>query len=64
MPKLSPGELSKHKTKGCRLTCGWYVGPDRKRRPKIFWLGQQKDRASLTRRSREDFGFKAPRFEK
>jgi hypothetical protein len=47
MPKLAPGELSKHKSKGYRLTCGWYVGSDGKRRPKVFWLGQQKDRALL-----------------
>lgn len=47
MPKLAAGELSKHPSKGYRLTCGTYVAPDGKRRPKVFWLGSDKNKALL-----------------
>lgn len=47
MPKLAAGQLSKHPTKGYRLTSGKYVGVDGKTRPKVFWLGHDKDRALL-----------------
>ena len=46
MPKLPPGQLSKHPTKGYRLTCGWYV-KDGVRRPKVFWLGKDLARATV-----------------
>jgi len=45
MPKLPEGQLSKHPTKGYRMTCGTYVGSDGKRRPKVFWLGHDKEKA-------------------
>src|SRR3954454_13188736 len=44
VPKLPPGELSHHATKGYRLTCGWYV-KDGVKRPKVFWLGKDKAKA-------------------
>src|SRR3954453_9346555 len=47
MPKLPPGDLSKHPTKGYRLTSGWYL-KDGKKRPKVFWLGHDKEKAQLT----------------
>ena len=47
MPKLPPGELSHHKTKGFRITCGFYMGTDGKKRPKVFWLGHDKTQALM-----------------
>jgi integrase len=46
MPKMTPGELPYHKIKGYRITCGTYV-KDGKRRPKVFWLGKNRDKAIL-----------------
>ena len=45
MRKLPPGQLSKHKLKGYLLRCGSYVGTDGKRRPKVFWLGHDLQKA-------------------
>lgn len=47
MAKLIPGQLSKHPGKGYRLTSGWYI-KDGKKRPKVFWLGQDENNAHLT----------------
>ena len=46
MPKLAVGELSRHPTQGYRLSCGWYLKDGRKT-PKVFWLGKDKDRATI-----------------
>jgi integrase len=47
MAKLIHGQLSKHPSKGYRLTSGWYM-KDSKKRPKVFWLGQDENKAHLT----------------
>ncbi len=46
MASLPAGQLSKHPTKGYRISCGWYMKDGRKT-SKVFWLGHDKSKALL-----------------
>ena len=46
MANLAAGQLSKHPTKGYRISCGWYL-KNGKKTPKVFWLGHDKQIALL-----------------
>src|SRR5882757_5926367 len=38
-------ELSRHPTKGYRLSLSYYITPEGKRSPKVWWLGQARRQA-------------------
>lgn len=42
---MKEAELSKHPTKGYRISIGYYATPEGKRSPRVFWLGQAKRHA-------------------
>lgn len=42
---MKEAELSKHPTKGYRISIGYYTTPEGKRSPRVFWLGQARRQA-------------------